>query len=154
MPLHKRGLFPWEPQTFCNVSVSSTLFVCPLYAKLTSCSLVRLDLLYFPSKSHTLLCVCCGLHSSVQFSRWVVSDSLWPHGLQHTRPPCPSLTPRVYSNSCALSSDAIQSSHPLSSPSPPAFSLFQHQGLFQRVGSLHQVAKVLEVHWIFRTDLL
>ena len=41
-------------------------------------------------------------------------------------------------------SDAIQPSHPLLSPSPPAFNLFQHQGLFQRVSSLHQVAKVLE----------
>ena len=40
--------------------------------------------------------------SSVQFSHSVVSDSLWPHGLQHTRPPCPSPTPRVYSNSCSL----------------------------------------------------
>ena len=40
---------------------------------------------------------------SVQFSRSVVSDSLWPHGLQHTRPPCPSPTPRAYSNSCSLS---------------------------------------------------
>ena len=40
--------------------------------------------------------------------------------------------------------DAIQPSHPLSSPSPPAFSLFQHQDLFHRVSSLHQVAKVLE----------
>ena len=40
-------------------------------------------------------------------------------------------------------SDAIQPSHPLSSPSP-AFSLSQHQGLFQCVSSLHQVAKVLE----------
>ena len=39
--------------------------------------------------------------------------------------------------------DAIQSSHPLSPPSPPAFSLSQYQGLFQRVSSLHQVAKVL-----------
>ena len=39
--------------------------------------------------------------------------------------------------------DAIQPSH-LSSPSPPAFSLSQHQGLFQRVSSSHQVAKVLE----------
>ena len=38
----------------------------------------------------------------------------------------------------------IQPSHPLSSPSPPAFNLFQHQGLFQEVGSLHQVAKGLE----------
>ena len=40
--------------------------------------------------------------SSVQFSHSVVSDSLWPHGPQHTRPPCPSPTPRVYSNSCPL----------------------------------------------------
>ena len=40
--------------------------------------------------------------------------------------------------------DAIQLSHPLSSPSPPAFNLSQHQGLFQRVSSSHQVAKVLE----------
>ena len=58
-------------------------------------------------------------------------------------------------------SDAIQPSHPLSSPSPPAFNLSQHQGLFQWVSSLHQVAKVLEFHlqhqsfqWIFRTDFL
>ena len=40
--------------------------------------------------------------------------------------------------------DAIQPSHPLSSPSPPAFSLSQHQDLFQWVSSLHQVTKVLE----------
>ena len=40
---------------------------------------------------------------SVQFSCSVMSDSLQPHGLQHTRPPCPSPTPRVYSNSCPLS---------------------------------------------------
>jgi len=38
-----------------------------------------------------------------QFSRSVMSDSLQPHGLQHTRPPCPSPTPRDYSNSCPLS---------------------------------------------------
>ena len=40
---------------------------------------------------------------SVQSSHLVMSDSLWPHGLQHTRPPCPSPTPRVYPNSCPLS---------------------------------------------------
>ena len=40
--------------------------------------------------------------------------------------------------------DAIQPSHSVSSPSPPAFNLSQHQGLFQLVHSLHQVAKVLE----------
>ena len=57
--------------------------------------------------------------------------------------------------------DAIQPSHPLSSPYPPAFNLSQHQGLFQWVGSSHQVAKVLElrlqhqsVQWISRTDFL
>ena len=41
--------------------------------------------------------------SSVPFSCSVMYDSLWPHGLQHARPPCPSPTPRVYSNSCPLS---------------------------------------------------
>ena len=43
-------------------------------------------------------------------------------------------------------SDAIQPSHPLSPPSPLALNLSQHQGLFQGVSSLHQVAKVLEFH--------
>ena len=43
------------------------------------------------------------LGASVQFSCSVVSDSLQPNGLQHARPPCPSPTPRVYSNSCPLS---------------------------------------------------
>ena len=58
-------------------------------------------------------------------------------------------------------SDAIQPSHPLSSPSSPALSLSQHQGLFQWVSSSHQVAKVLEfqlqhksLQWTPRTDLL
>ena len=41
--------------------------------------------------------------SSVQFSGSIVSNSLRPHGLQHTRPPCPSLVPRVHSNSCPSS---------------------------------------------------
>ena len=41
-------------------------------------------------------------------------------------------------------SDAIQASHPLLSPAPPAFKLSQHQGLFQEVSSSHQVAKILE----------
>ena len=41
--------------------------------------------------------------SSVQFSHSVLSDSLWPHGLQHARPPCPLATPRVHSKSCPSS---------------------------------------------------
>ena len=58
-------------------------------------------------------------------------------------------------------SDAIQTSHPLSSPSPPVLNLSQHQALFQWVSSSHEVARVLEFQlqhqsfqWIFRTDLL
>ena len=57
--------------------------------------------------------------------------------------------------------DAIQPSHPLSSPSPPALNHSQHQGLFQWVNSSHEVAKVLEFppqhqsfQWTPRTDLL
>ena len=52
------------------------------------------------------------------------------HGLQYVRLLCPSLSPRVCSNSCHQVSDAIQPSCPLPSPSPPAFNLSQHQGLF------------------------
>ena len=56
-------------------------------------------------------------------------------------------------------SDAVQPSHPLSYPSPPAFNLSQHQGLFKWVSSSHQVAKVLKLQhqffqWIFRIDFL
>ena len=59
--------------------------------------------------------------SSVQFSCSVMADSLWPHGLQHTRPPCPSPAPGVYSNSCALS----QWCHPTTSFSVVPFSHLQ-----------------------------
>ena len=58
------------------------------------------------------------LYSSVQFSRSVVSDSLWPHESQHARPPCPSPTPRVDSNSCPSS----RWCHPASSSSVVPFS--------------------------------
>ena len=68
---------------------------------------------------------------SVQFSHSVVSNSMRLHEPQHARPPCPSLTPGVYPNSCPLISDTIQPSHLLSSPSPPDFRLSQHQGLFK-----------------------
>ena len=59
--------------------------------------------------------------SSVQFSHSVMSDSLWHHGLQHARPPCPSPTPRIYSNSCLLS----QWCHPTISSSVVPFSHLQ-----------------------------
>ena len=91
------------------------------------------------------------------FSRSVVFSSLRPHGLKHSRLPCPSLSPGACSNSCPLSRDAIQPSRPLSSPSLSAFNLSQHQGLFQGVISSYHVAKVLEhqhqsFQWIFSVD--
>ena len=68
---------------------------------------------------------------SDQISRSVVSNSLQPHESQHARPPCPSPTPRVTHTHVHRVSDAIQPSHPLSSPSPPAPNASQHQSLFQ-----------------------
>ena len=75
----------------------------------------------------------------LQFSHLAVSDSLQPHGLQYARLPCPPLTPGACSHSCPSSRwcpPTVSSSVvPFSS-----FNLSQHQGLFQWVGSLHQVA--------------
>ena len=76
----------------------------------------------------------CNAFSSVQFSRSVTSDSLWPHGLQDARPPCPSQSPGVCSNSCpwswwchpTISSCVIPFSHLLQSfPAPGSFQMSQ-----------------------------
>ena len=99
--------------------------------------------------------------TSVQFSCSVMSDSLWPHGLQHARHPCPSPTPEVYPNSCPLSPWY----HPtISSSVVPFFSCLKS---FPALGSLqmsrfsHEMANVLEFQlqhqsfqWTLRTDLL
>ena len=97
--------------------------------------------------------------SSVQLLSSVYA--LRPHGLQHARLPCPSLFPRVCSNSCPLSWWC----HPIILsfviPSSSTLYLSQHQGFFQRVSFSHQLAKVMELQlqhqsfqWIFRTDFL
>jgi len=73
------------------------------------------------------------ISQSVQFSRSVVSDFLWPHELQHARPPCPSPTSRVHSDSCpssqwchpGISSSVVPfSSCPQSLPASESFSAF------------------------------
>ena len=100
--------------------------------------------------------------ASVQFSHSVVSNSLWPHGLQHARLPCPSPTPGACWNSCpsswwchlTISSSVVPFSSCLQSfPASGSF--------FKWVSSSHQVAKVLEFQlqhqsfqWIFRKDFL
>ena len=71
--------------------------------------------------------------SSVQFSRSVMSDSLWPHESQHTRPPCPSPAPGVYPNSCAssqwchpaISASVVPFSCPKSLPASESFPMSQ-----------------------------
>ena len=70
----------------------------------------------------------------VKWSRSVMSDSLRPHEPQHASPPYPSPTAYVH-----WVSDAIQPSHPLLSPSPPAPNPSQHQSLFQWVNSSYEV---------------
>ena len=99
--------------------------------------------------------------SSVHFSHSVMSDSLQPY--DHSTPGLPvhHQLPESTQTHVHRIGDAIQPSHPLSSPSPPALNLSQHQGLFKWVSSSHQVAKVLEFQlqhqsfwWTPRNDLL
>ena len=97
--------------------------------------------------------------TSVPFSHLVPSNCLQPHELQHARLSCPSPTPELAHTHVHRVVNAIHASHPLPSPSPPAFNLSHHQGLFQWVSSSHQVAKVLQFQlqhqsfqWIFRID--
>ena len=82
------------------------------------------------------------------FRRSVVSDGLWPHGLQHARLPCPSPSPRACSNACLLSWWCHPTSRPLLSPSPPAFYLPQHQ----EAKGLELQLQHQSFQWIFRVD--
>ena len=102
-----------------------------------------------------------GFLCSVQFSHSVVSNSLWPHGLQQSSLPCPSPTPRAYSKSRPLS----RWCHPTISSSVVPFSShlqsFPASGSFPKSQFFTPGAKELEFrlqhqsfHWIFRTDFL
>ena len=73
---------------------------------------------------------------SVQFSRSVVSDSLWPHEPQHARSPCPSPMPGVHPNPCPSSWWCYPTISISVAPSPPALNLSQPQGLFNE-SALH-----------------
>ena len=124
---------------------------------------------FLPGKSH-------GWRSLVGYSPWghkesdtterlhfhfqVMCDSIWPHGLLHIRLLCPPLSPRLCSDSCPLSWWCYLTILFSTAPCPFAFTLSHHQGLFQWVGSLHQMAKVLELQlqrpsfrWIFPLGL-
>ena len=122
-----------------------------------SCFFKGEDPLFFPNTFY----FCNFRHpKKVQFSSvqsLVISDS-WQPPWTAARQASLSIN---NSQSLLQLKSIIQPSHPLSSPSPPVFNFSQHQGLFQWVNSLHQVAKVLKLQlqqqsfqWIFRTDFL
>ena len=101
------------------------------------------------------------LKKKIQFSHSVTSNSWWPHECSTPGLPVHHQSLEFTQTHVHWVSDAIQPSHPLSSPSPPALNLSQHQSLFQWVTSSHEVAKVLEFQlqhqsyqWTHRTHLL
>ena len=113
----------------------SEVFLIPDSSTVTTHSIVKVKLfsrvqVFATAVDSSLL----GSFSSVPFSRSVVSDSLWPHESQHARPPCPSSTPGVHSDSCpssqwchpAISSSVISfSSCPQSLPASGSFPMSQ-----------------------------
>ena len=91
--------------------------------------------------------------SSVQFSLVAQSCLTWdPKDCSTPGFPVHHQLPELTQTHVHRVGDAIQPSHSLSSPSPPAFNLSQHQGLFQWVSYSHQVAKVLE-YWSFSFNI-
>ena len=93
------------PHTHTHVYIKGILLIVSTFSLSLCLATLSTEPLIFPT-------------SSVRFSCPVVSDSPWPHGLQHARCPCPSPTPGAHSYSFHQVSDAIQPSHPLMSPSP------------------------------------
>ena len=98
---------------------------------------------------------------SAQFIHSVMSNSLWPHGLQHARLPCSSPTPKAYLNSCpwcwwchpTISSSVVPfSSHPQSFPASRYFPMNRFFGSHGQSTGISASASVLP--WIFRTDFL
>ena len=88
--------------------------------------------------------------TTVQFSRSVVFDSLWPHGLQQARPPCPSPTPGAYSNSCSLS----QWCHPTISSSVGPFSSYPQSLLAWVFFSESSLCMRWPTYWSFSFSII
>ena len=95
------------------------------------------------------------------FSCLVMSNSLQPHGLQHTRLLCPSLSPGACPNSCSSSQWCHSTISSSAAPFSSCLQSFPASGSFQMSSSSYRVAKVLEFQlqyqsfqWIFRTDFL
>ena len=95
------------------------MFIAAVFIILRTCKQYKMSIGWWMDKE-VVVHIYKGIFSLVQFSRSLVSNSLRPHGLQHARPPCPSPTPGVYSNSCPLSrwqpSNHLILCHPLLLP--------------------------------------
>ena len=128
--VHHREWLPDHRDSSSRVTLGAQELIlegCSPWWRWHPCLLIRQEILYFSR------------FSSVQLSCSVVSDSLWPHGLQHARTPYPSPTPGVYSNSCPLS----QWCHPTISSSIIPFS--SHLQSFPASGSFQE--SVLRIRW-------
>ena len=113
---------------YCSFKVWNQLGIIPLIMFFfLACIFPVLVFCFFFFFLHSMEVLGSGL-----FSHSVVSASLRPLGLQHARPPCPSPTPKACSNSCPQVSDAIQPSHPLSSPSQMCYFLLKACWTFDR----------------------
>ena len=104
-------------------------------------------------------CAHNGIVLLLLLSLQVLSDSWLSCGLQQARLPCPPLSPGVCSDSCPLSPWCYLTISPCASLIPFCLQPFLHQDLFQWIGFLHQMAKVLELQhqsfqWIFRVNFL
>ena len=115
---------PIYPQVLTCLCTSRT---CIPACALDVCSWV----FFFPQTLNFLFCIEVSIN---HLSHSAMSDSLWPYGLQHARLSCPSPAPKLAQTHVHQVSDIIHPSHPLLSPSPPAFNLSQHQGLFFTLG--------------------
>ena len=154
------GLKSWRKEGFPPPSQSSqpsSLFSFPLSLVMYQPSISILRSLNVSCVSSSLdskftlfqhlPCRSCYIHdtiSSVQFSCSVMSDSCDPMNCRMPGLPVHHQLLESTQTHVHCFGDAIQPSHPLSSPSPPALNLSQNQGLFKRVSSSHHMAKVLE----------
>ena len=107
------------------------------HARLTSC-MERGEGRYVIVQAHKCLCCCC-------CSAAKSCLTLWPMNFSTSGLPVPHHLPEFAQVHVHWNGDATQPSHPLLPSSPFAFNLSQHQGLFQWVGSSHQVVRVLEL---------
>ena len=125
------SLWDWLVCSPCSPRDSQESSPAPRFKGLNSSALS----LFLLSSSH--------IHTSVQFSRAVSLTLCNPMDCSMPGYPVHYQLPELTQTHVHRVSDMIQPTHPLLSPSPPAFNLSQHKGLFQWVSSLHQVAKVL-----------